>query len=197
MRLEVGSIDRRVVASLLAFLLLVFLMTALLFAGAETDRAPRDDSVRVGSVVLGVDGGSSSCEGECSGGAGGDSVGGAGGTNFGGSSMPGSSGQAGAAGVPGLAGSPGTPGIPGSPGAPGSSGSETNSFQQSSFSESSESNMGDQAAGASPDQFVPVTPETTQAPPEAPPSTCAAGDLLGLGSLLAPLADILKLLNLC
>jgi hypothetical protein len=193
---RVDSIDRRAVATLLAVLLLAFLMMALFLAGSEADRAPAGDSVRLGPVVLGVDGSSGSCQGECSGGTGGDSVGGAGGTNSEGSSVQGSNGQAGASGVPGLAGSQGTPGTAGS------SNNQAGSFEQSSFSGSSESNVGDaapegQAAESSPDQFVPVTPESTQPPQEAPQSTCAAGDLLGLGSLLAPLADILKLLKLC
>jgi hypothetical protein len=184
---RVDSIDTRAVASLLATLLLAFLMMALFLAGSETDPASGDETVRLGPVVLGVDGSNSSCEGECSGGAGGDSVGGAGGTSSEGSSVQGSDGQAGASGVPGVAGSPGTSG---------NSGSQAGSSQQPSFSESSE-NDAVPDTGASPDQFVPVAPENTQPPQEAPQSTCAAGDLLGLGTLLAPLADILKLLKLC
>lgn len=181
-------VDRRVPAALLAALLavlLVLLMMSLAQVGSEAVPASKD-SVRTGSLVLGVDGGNTSCQGECSGGTGGDSIGGIGAAGLGGSSVPGSDGQAGTPGTAGLMGAEGTPGTPGS---------------QANPSLSEESN-GDSvpegpAATVAPDQFAPVTPESTLPPPEAPPPACAVGDVLGLGSLLAPLADLLKLLNLC
>jgi len=181
-------VDRRVPAPLLSAVLavlLVLLMMSLAMVGSEAVPASKG-SVRTGSLVLGVDGGNSSCLGECSGGTGGDSTGGIGGAGSGGSSVPGGNGQA---------GTPGTAGLMGAEGTPGSSGSQANS----SFSEESNGDSVPEgpAASVAPDQFAPVTPESTLSPPEAPPPACAAGDLLGLGSLLAPLADLLKLLNLC
>lgn len=181
-------VDRRVPAALLTAVLavlLVLLMMSLAMVGSEGGPAS-EGSVRTGSLVLGVDGGNSSCQGECSGGTGGNSTGGTGGTGLGGSSLPGGDGQAGTPGTAGLMGAEGTPGTPGSQ-------------ANSSFSEESNGDSVPEgpAASVAPDQFAPVTPESTLSPPEAPPPACAVGDLLGLGSLLAPLADLLKLLNLC
>lgn len=176
-------VDRRVVVTLLFAVLLVLLLMSLAMVGSEAGPAAGKDSARMGSLVLGADGGSSSCVGACNGGSGGDSIGGAGGTSFGGSSVPG---------IPGQAGAPGTAGLTGTPGTPGTSGTEANP----SFSESSDSAQSQAASESKTDEFVPVTPGS-QPLPQTAPRTCAAGDLLGLGSLLAPLADILKLLNLC
>ena len=171
--------------------LLLLYLTSLTTRGSVIHPAEPATPVRSGTTAFGVDGGSSTCIGECNGGAGGNSIGGAGGSSQQGSSVTGADG---APGLPGIAGTPGADGVPGFPGVAGTPGASESFPSQQNLEQAP--NL--QSTGTvPPDQFAPVDPNATQPPAPSTAPSCTGANLLGLGSLLAPLADVLKLLQLC